>query len=82
MLWYHSASSAFHNSYIKSSLGWNTKEKKKEFFNDLSRFLVMQSDDGNSDLLGFTVFRFEYEEEEDLLYWYSIFSAPEKLSPT
>lgn len=49
-----------------SELAWNEKRKRKQIFNSLSRFILVQSE--SKDLVGFSLFRFEHEDEENMLY--------------
>ncbi|KAG8682883.1 hypothetical protein FRC11_014233 [Ceratobasidium sp. 423] len=54
---------------------WNPKEKKEELFNELSRLVVVQDDQG--DVQAFSMFRFEAEKNyygkmEFLIYLYEI----------
>ncbi|KAF9531993.1 acyl-CoA N-acyltransferase [Crepidotus variabilis] len=53
-----------------SSLGWNPKEKHKELFHPLSRYFIIQDDQKN--IVAFVMFRFEHENDENLLYIYEI----------
>lgn len=63
-------------------MGWVPNEKKEELFDAKSRFILVCSSDVKEDLgpdeppernpdhiVAFSMFRFEYEEEESLLYW-------------
>ncbi|KAG5654086.1 hypothetical protein H0H81_007500 [Sphagnurus paluster] len=54
---------------LKSSFGWDPKSKMEELFNPMSRFLLIESDD---QLIAFSMFRFESEEGEDVLYCYDL----------
>ena len=59
-------------SYLNSPSfgGWNPKAKKKELFNPKSRFIIVHPTDPTTlSLLAFSMFRFEYEEDELVLYW-------------
>jgi N-alpha-acetyltransferase 40 len=59
-------------SYLNSPAfgGWNPKAKKKELFNLKSRFILVHPTDLTTrSLLAFSMFRFEYEEDELALYW-------------
>ncbi|KAF8912729.1 acyl-CoA N-acyltransferase [Gymnopilus junonius] len=57
--------------YKDSSFGWDPPRKKKELFHSFSRFvLVYQADSMN--LLAFTMFRFEFDEDEDIVYCYDL----------
>ncbi|KAF9069107.1 acyl-CoA N-acyltransferase [Rhodocollybia butyracea] len=58
--------------YTSSSMGWNPAEKQAELFNPLARFILLTPADKPTVIAGYTVFRFEYEEEEDLLYCYEL----------
>ncbi|KAE9411044.1 acyl-CoA N-acyltransferase [Gymnopus androsaceus JB14] len=58
--------------YITSSMGWNPPEKKEELFNPLARFILITSQDHPDQIAGYSAFRFEHEEEEDLVYCYEI----------
>ncbi|KAG6845785.1 hypothetical protein H0H87_003839 [Tephrocybe sp. NHM501043] len=52
-----------------SSFGWNPTSKQDELFHRLSRFILIYAAD---DLVAFTMFRFEYEDKEELLYCYEL----------
>ena len=56
-------------SYLNSSLGWDPKAKQKELFHSKSRFVLVQSTDLSIPLLAFSMFRFDDEENEVVLYW-------------
>jgi N-alpha-acetyltransferase 40 len=51
--------------------GWDPKAKKKELFNSKSRFILVHptGDLTTIPLLAFSMFRFENEEDEVVLYW-------------
>lgn len=62
-------------------MGWDVEEKWKELFHPDSRFILLsvaatESDTsepgerGTQHIVGFSMFRFDYEEGEKLLYWY------------
>ena len=62
-------------------MGWDVEEKQKELFHPDSRFIVLSAAVTESDpsepeeqhtehVVGFAMFRFDYEEGEKLLYWY------------
>ncbi|KIP12440.1 hypothetical protein PHLGIDRAFT_61775, partial [Phlebiopsis gigantea 11061_1 CR5-6] len=61
-----------------SSLGWDADEKRKELFHADARFIVLSlppaptMDDAAPSFVGFTMFRFDYEEGEKLLYCYEV----------
>lgn len=50
-------------------MGWNPPEKRKELFNPLARFLLVAPVDNPDVVAAYCTFRFEFEEEEDLVYW-------------
>lgn len=60
--------------YRTSSLGWNPPSKKRELFHRLARFiLVRQGEDDVSDpIAAFATFRFEREDECNVIYCYEI----------
>jgi hypothetical protein len=60
-----------------SSFGWDPEKKQKEIFHSLSRFLLVY--DEEDILVAFTMFRFEHEKDEDIVYWcisISVFLVP------
>ena len=57
-------------SYLNSSsLSWDPKVKKKELFHSNSRFILVHPTDLTIPLLAFSMFRFDKEEDEVVLYW-------------
>lgn len=56
-----------------SSFGWDPQAKRKELFHSLARFILVTEND-QTDLAAFTSFRFEFEEGEDVIYWYVTYS--------
>ncbi|KAJ7631012.1 acyl-CoA N-acyltransferase [Roridomyces roridus] len=56
--------------YTPSSFGWDPPHKKSELFDPLSRFILVY--DGQRSLAAFTSFRFEFEDDENMLYCYDI----------
>ena len=54
--------------YAQSSFGWDPTDKRKEMFDSLSRFVVARRPD-TQELSGYTIFRFEHENDSDMLYW-------------
>lgn len=65
--------------YTKSSMGWDPPSKKQELFNRDSRFVLLrrsQAQDGLEHLheelpiLAYSMFRFDMEDDECVLYWY------------
>ena len=54
--------------YEKSSFGWNPTKKKRELFHKLGRFILVRSKD-SAEVVAFTSFRFEEEEEFCVIYW-------------
>ncbi|KDR85062.1 hypothetical protein GALMADRAFT_233668 [Galerina marginata CBS 339.88] len=57
--------------YKNSSFGWDPVAKRKELFNSLSRFILLYQTDTRT-LEAFTMFRFEDEEDEDVIYCYDL----------
>lgn len=67
----------------KSSMGWHPSDKQIELFHSEARFIILsctaEESDGDGALpdgaeiaetiVGFSMFRFDYEEGEMLLYW-------------
>lgn len=61
-----------HYSYLNSKiLPWDPKEKRKELFHSKSRFILVRPIDPTGPLLAFSMFRFEDEEDEDAIYWWT-----------
>lgn len=65
--------------YTKSSMGWDPPSKKQELFHRDSRFVLLrrsQAQDGPEQLheelpiLAYSMFRFDMEDDECVLYWY------------
>ena len=54
--------------YEKSSFGWNPTKKKREMFHKLGRFILVRSNE-STEVVAFTSFRFEEEEEFVVVYW-------------
>ncbi|KAL6310012.1 acyl-CoA N-acyltransferase [Sparassis latifolia] len=67
---------------LTSSLGWNESAKQDETFHALSRFILVRkindenegigSRDSRNPLVAFTMFRFEHEYKEDIIYCYEM----------
>ncbi|KAG7450472.1 uncharacterized protein BT62DRAFT_1072541 [Guyanagaster necrorhizus] len=57
--------------YSQSSFGWDPADKRKEMFDPLSRFVVARRPDKQV-LLGYSVFRFEHEDDSDMIYCYEL----------
>ncbi|KAF8078555.1 acyl-CoA N-acyltransferase [Lyophyllum atratum] len=55
--------------YVQSSFGWDPPSKRAELFNSLSRFVLIDVD---SQLVAFSMFRFDIEEDEDIIYCYDL----------
>ncbi|RDB28763.1 N-alpha-acetyltransferase 40 [Hypsizygus marmoreus] len=55
--------------YSRSSFGWNPASKLAELFDPLSRFILVHEEAG---MVAFTMFRFEYEDGENILYCYDL----------
>jgi hypothetical protein len=53
-------------SYSGSSFGWDPAAKLTELFDPLSRFILVLFEER---LVAFAMFRFEYEDYHNLLYW-------------
>ncbi|KAF9056235.1 acyl-CoA N-acyltransferase [Panaeolus papilionaceus] len=60
-----------YNLYVNSSFGWDPLAKRRELFDPLSRFILIYSE-SNAKLVAFVMFRFEMEEEENIIYCYDI----------
>ncbi|KAJ7783864.1 acyl-CoA N-acyltransferase [Mycena maculata] len=58
--------------YTASSFGWDPPHKKGELFDPLSRFILVYPSADKSTLVGFTTFRFEFEEGQNILYCYDL----------
>ncbi|KJA29170.1 hypothetical protein HYPSUDRAFT_32547 [Hypholoma sublateritium FD-334 SS-4] len=58
-----------------SSFGWDPEAKRKELFHSLSRYILV-TDPTTNELLAYTSFRYEVEEDEDILYCYELQVAP------
>lgn len=66
----------FPDSYMRSSFGWDPPSKHKELFDPNSRFMLARTDSAEScpALVGFVMFRFEHEDEENIVYWSIVFT--------
>lgn len=55
-------------------MGWDAKEKQNELFHKLSRFVIVYRSSGSTDepgdVIGYVMFRFEEELDEEIIYWY------------
>ncbi|KAJ6575192.1 acyl-CoA N-acyltransferase [Mycena capillaripes] len=58
--------------YTTSSFGWDPPHKKGELFNRLSRFILVYPTTGTRSLVAFTAFRFEFEDDKNILYCYDL----------
>jgi len=58
--------------YTGSSFGWDPPKKEEELFNRLSRFILVYPTNDKDSLVAFTAFRFEFEEDEIILYCYDL----------
>lgn len=60
----------------ETTWGWNKDEKMKELFAPTSKFLLIVDDDDNEKLIAFTMFRFEWDDEDEpeypVLYCYEL----------
>lgn len=57
---------------LNSSFGWDPLPKQREVFNRMSRFILVRPSENlpeSLSLVGYTMFRFEREEDEDVVYW-------------
>lgn len=54
---------------VSTTFEWEPEVKKKELFHSLARFLLVTPVAKPTCLLGFLNFRFEVEDEEDIIYW-------------
>lgn len=61
-----------------SSFGWDPPEKKQELFHKDSRYIVMlsnvntlQAAEPGLRLAAFAHFRFEFDQDEELVYWWA-----------
>ncbi|KZW00625.1 hypothetical protein EXIGLDRAFT_761445, partial [Exidia glandulosa HHB12029] len=65
-------------SYTASSFGWDPPQKKREMFHTQARFVLARpAESKDADVLAFSTFRFESEEnvdgvEEPVLYCYEL----------
>ena len=56
-------------------MGWDTEDKRSELFHADSRFIVVYREPDSEDekiqneLLGFAMFRFDFEQGENIIYW-------------
>lgn len=61
--------------YNNFGWGWQPVEKRNEFFHPLSRVYILV-DQSSSQIIGFGIFRFEYDDEEEpefiVLYIYEL----------
>lgn len=53
---------------MNSSFGWDPEAKNGELYHPLSRFILVYDVDTNN-IIAFTMYRFEVEDEEDVVYW-------------
>ncbi|KAJ7706104.1 acyl-CoA N-acyltransferase [Mycena rosella] len=58
--------------YTASSFGWDPPHKKGELFDPLSRFILVYPKSDKNSLAAFTAFRFEFEEDQNILYCYDL----------
>ena len=67
--------------YTKSSMGWHPPSKKQELFHRDSRFVLLRRSqdpaglehphDEELPILAYSMFRFDMEGDECVLYWYA-----------
>ncbi|KII93583.1 hypothetical protein PLICRDRAFT_35808 [Plicaturopsis crispa FD-325 SS-3] len=58
-----------------TTFSWDPPAKRAELFHRSSRFLLVRAND-DGQIVAYTMFRFEHEEGEDLLYCYELQVAP------
>ncbi|KAF9499717.1 acyl-CoA N-acyltransferase [Pleurotus eryngii] len=63
------------NYEASPTMGWHPDKKKRELFHRLSRFILAY--DNDSALVAYTMFRFEFEEDENLVYCYELQVSPD-----
>jgi hypothetical protein len=66
--------------YTRSSMGWDPPSKKQELFHRDSRFVLLRRSQAKDSLehlheelvpiLAYSMFRFDMEDDECVLYWY------------
>jgi ribosomal protein S18 acetylase RimI-like enzyme len=67
-----------HNLYSFSSFGWNPQKKRTEVFDPRSRFVVVRdisdptSNLASSDMIAYSMFRFEREDRQNVIYCYEL----------
>ena len=54
--------------YEQSGWGWNDKQKHEEMTEEAAWYLIAR--DSNNKPVALSHFRFEVDEEEEVLYWY------------
>ncbi|KAF9044781.1 acyl-CoA N-acyltransferase [Hymenopellis radicata] len=65
----HIAATEESSPYVGSSMGWDEQEKRDELFSIHSRYILVRN---NGSLVGYTSFRFEHEDDWDILYCYEV----------
>jgi hypothetical protein len=65
------------HSYVDSVFGWDPISKKHELFDPLSRFILVHQQSRylsnghpSKRLVAYTMFRFDLEEGEEVVYWW------------
>ncbi|KAJ4486227.1 acyl-CoA N-acyltransferase [Lentinula aciculospora] len=61
---------------VDSSLGWEPLTKQKEIFDPLARYITLSHASKSNEIVGYSAFRFEHEEGEDILYCYELEISP------
>ncbi|KAI6133115.1 hypothetical protein EDD16DRAFT_1820556 [Pisolithus croceorrhizus] len=58
--------------YVNSSFGWAPRSKKREMFDARSRFIIASQEDNPPNVVAYTIFRFDREERQDVVYCYEL----------
>ncbi|KAI6162243.1 hypothetical protein EDD17DRAFT_1758045 [Pisolithus thermaeus] len=58
--------------YVNSSFGWAPRSKKREMFDAQSRFIIASQEDNPPNVVAYTIFRFDREEHQDVVYCYEL----------
>lgn len=66
-------------NYVNSSFGWAPRSKKQEMFDARSRFIIAYQEDSPTNIVAYTMFRFDREEHQDVVYWYALSDCIDRL---